>query len=73
MRNFLLLITVILILAVLLSGCTLKFKATDLELDSEAVRRYKFNGLEFTNDTRENIFDDCGHLWQGPRRNILSG
>lgn len=39
----------ILLMAILifLSGCTIKFKATDLEVDSEMVQAYQLECIQF--------------------------
>ena len=49
-KTLLLLPIMVLVLAVLLycQGCTIKFRATDVELDSVATSVYEFEGLEFT-------------------------
>ncbi len=45
----LLLPMVVMVLTVLLccQGCTIKFKASEFELDSETVISYRFEGVEF--------------------------
>ena len=63
---------IILCTIVCISGCTLKFKATELEVDSEAIREYKFDGIEVTNDTDPAVFGNRQRFWQGARRNFLS-
>lgn len=38
----------VLFISVLLSGCTIKFRATDVELDTHSNTTYKFDGIELT-------------------------
>ena len=44
--NTIFIICIVILIAMFLTGCTVKFKATELEFDAEQTRVYELDGLD---------------------------